>query len=58
MKVGRVSKLGTKNLLPLFNLPQAEVESTVEPNGATNYIWWEPMAFISIHRLIPAITAA
>gem|GEM_PF-2026790 len=35
----------------------AEVESIVEPDCVTDYIWWEPMAFISIHRLILAVTA-
>ena len=35
-----------------FDVPAAEVESIVEPNGMADDIWRESVAFISIHGLI------
>jgi hypothetical protein len=35
----------------------AKVEPVVQPNSATGYIGWEPVAFVSIHPPILASTA-
>jgi hypothetical protein len=41
----------------ILNITVTEVESIVEPDGVGYDIGREPMAFISIHRLILAATA-
>ena len=36
----------------------AEIEAIVEPDGVADDIWWESMAFVSIHSPILSISAS
>jgi hypothetical protein len=40
----------------IFYISVAEVESVVEPNCVGNYVGWESVAFICIHRRIVSIS--
>jgi len=39
----------------IFNIPVAEIESVVEPDGITDDIWGEPVALVGIHWPILSI---
>ena len=36
----------------VFNIPMAQIEPVVEPDGVGNYIWRESVAHINIHQPI------
>ena len=38
----------------IFNIAMTEIEAIVEPNGVTDDIGWESVAFVCIHLLILA----
>lgn len=39
----------------IFNIPVAEIEAVVEPDGVANDIGWESVSFVSIHPRILSI---
>jgi hypothetical protein len=41
----------------IFDISMAEIEAIAEPDCVGDDIWWEPMALISVHPLIPGISA-
>ncbi len=41
----------------VFNIPVAQIESVVEPDGVGNNVGWEAMALIGINAPILAISA-
>ena len=41
----------------VFDIPMTQIESVVEPDCVTDDIRWEPVALISIHEPILAISA-
>jgi hypothetical protein len=41
----------------VFNITVAEIEAIVQPNGVRNYVRWESVAFVCVHRPIVSITA-
>ncbi len=39
----------------IFNIPVAEIESMVEPNGIANDVRWKSVTFVCVHVLILSI---
>jgi hypothetical protein len=33
----------------VFDISMTQIETTLEPDGVTDNIWWESVAFVSIH---------
>jgi hypothetical protein len=42
----------------VFDISMTQIETMLEPDGVTDDIWWESVAFVSIHPPILSISGS